>query len=119
MKPRPRIGMFVLKYFAITAIGLFIICISVILVFYKRNVINVKDMDSILIQDQEYTIYIDQYSCKYNFETMLWKDEPMDGKLFMRDGRTFDIKYNAVWNCFSIDGKFGYYSMRSNLEIDC
>lgn len=69
---------------------------------------------TILIQDQKYTIFIDQYSCKYNFDTLLWKDEPMEGKLFMRDGRTFDIKYAPMYNSFSVNGKYGFYVLDAN-----
>ena len=68
-------------------------------------------MDQLIIpcQNHEFVVTISNQTCIYHFDTWILKDVPLDGILIMKDGRTFNVKYDIMYNSFSVNGKYGFY----------
>lgn len=104
------------KILMLSLIVFLIACAAFWWVWSCINVVHIDKMEYIIFPNngREVVVSINDKSCKYCFGTLLLKDYPIEGTLFMKNGETFDICYIKAWNCFFIEGKHGYYLINRN-----
>lgn len=49
--------------------------------------------------------------CDYMLDSPLYKSEPVDAVLVMNNGTEYNISYSSDYDVFTIDNKFGTYSL--------
>lgn len=105
---RPKV-MLVITIFAVISVG------AVCLIFsYFEALFKISDMDHIILDNEDsYTLYVDNSKYEYHADTLLFKDTPTPGKLFLKSGKTYDIKYVDYYGFFAvvINDQFGYYTI--------
>ena len=102
---RPKV-MIIMTIVAITSFG--ILCFVVL---YLKSFFVIWDKDYITLESG-YWVSVDGAKYQYHFDTLIWKDTPTVGKLFLKSGKSYDIKYTSEWGygcTFIIDGQRGYY----------
>lgn len=87
-----------------------------LLIFVHFCWINPNNMERLIIpyKNHELVVNVSSQTCEYHFDTRILKDESLDGVLIMKDGKTFDVKYDIMYNSFLVDGRYGFYTLDSS-----
>lgn len=106
--------MVIRKRFIFAAV-LILICTFGAIMFFEHCWVDPKRMERIIVpyEDREIVISMDECGYEYHFDSLLLKAEPLDGTLYMKDGKTYNIRYNLFYDSFTIEGKYGFYSVKS------
>ena len=80
-----------------------------ILAFMLGNKVSGGAMKRIEVNGR--VISIESAHTDYKFDMPTHKSEPVDGVLVMLDGTEYDISYDSDFDVFTINDKFGYYTL--------
>ncbi len=95
-----------------------VVAIYFILLYFKAIFI-ISDMDYIILNDNNSTMLnVNGLKYQYHMDKLLLKDTPDSGKLFLKGGRSYDIKfifYSCDYFVVMIDGQYGYYTIHNEM----
>lgn len=104
---RPKV-MIIMIVSVITVFG-----VLYLIVLHLKAFFMIWGMDYISLES-DYRVSVDGAKYQYHFDTPIWKDPPTAGQLFLKDGKSYDVKYTSEWGygcTFTIDGQYGYYTI--------